>query len=113
MNLMLQRFRAPVSHAANHLRHVQKWGIMSPLQLKYCQQQQQVRNFGLMETLQNTATGKVNQNRENQFMKMIDLMCNSPKWTLRMWKSTMDEQLNSWLMYVPGMVSILFPPQLA
>jgi hypothetical protein len=41
---------------------------------------------------------------ENQFTKMTDLMVNSPKWTLQLWKSTMDDQLKSWVMYIPGMV---------
>ena len=63
----------------------------------------QGRSFGLMETLQATAGSKVNDNREAQFMKMIQLMTTSPKWTLAMWKGTMDEQLNSWMMYIPGM----------
>ncbi len=39
-------------------------------------------------------------------MKMIELMVTQPKWTLKLWKSTMDEQLNSWMMYIPGMVRI-------
>jgi hypothetical protein len=33
---------------------------------------------------------------------MITEMAETPKWTLRPWKSTVEKQLNSWSMYVPG-----------
>lgn len=36
---------------------------------------------------------------------MLDLMLNSENWSLRVWKATMDEHLNSWMMYIPGVSS--------
>lgn len=33
---------------------------------------------------------------------MITVMAETPKWTLRPWKVTVEKQLNSWSMYVPG-----------
>ena len=41
-----------------------------------------------------------------QFMKMIELMISTPNWTLRPWKTTLESQLNSWVMrLVPGVSS--------
>jgi signal recognition particle GTPase len=36
---------------------------------------------------------------------MIENMAKSETWTLRTWKSTIETQLSSWMMYVPGMSS--------
>ena len=40
-----------------------------------------------------------------QFEKMVEHMAASPTWTLRSWKQIMEQQLSSWLMYIPGMSS--------
>ena len=41
-----------------------------------------------------------------QFGKMIESMASTPNWTLRSWKSTIESQLNSWVMrFIPGMTS--------
>ena len=34
---------------------------------------------------------------------MLEVMLSGEKWSLRPWKKTIDDQLNSWIMYVPGM----------
>ena len=34
---------------------------------------------------------------------MIDLMIKNNDWSLRPWKQVMEDQLSSWLMYIPGM----------
>lgn len=36
---------------------------------------------------------------------MMDLMVTNQKWTLRPWKEVMEDQLKSWLLYIPGMSS--------
>jgi hypothetical protein len=36
---------------------------------------------------------------------MIETMVTSPKWTLRQWKVVLEDQLGSWMMYIPGMGS--------
>lgn len=33
---------------------------------------------------------------------MLQSMLAKSKWTLRDWKGTLDDQLNSWMMYMPG-----------
>lgn len=33
---------------------------------------------------------------------MVNLMTTQKKWTLRPWKQMMEEQLSSWLLYIPG-----------
>jgi len=40
---------------------------------------------------------------EKQFTKMMDTMVAYPKWTFRPWKEVMEDQLKSWLLYIPGM----------
>lgn len=42
---------------------------------------------------------------EKQFVKMMDLMAEAPTWTLRLWRTTLDEQLGSWISYIPGISS--------
>lgn len=44
-------------------------------------------------------------NTEQQFDKMMATMVNEPKWTFRVWKTVLEDQLNSWMMYIPGMSS--------
>ena len=34
---------------------------------------------------------------------MIEVMAATPKWTLRPWRTSLETQLNSWAMYMPGM----------
>lgn len=36
---------------------------------------------------------------------MVDTMLSNPNWTFRPWKQIMEEQLGSWMMYIPGMSS--------
>ena len=40
---------------------------------------------------------------DKQFEKMVQTMIDNPKWTLRQWKTLLDDQLSSWMMYIPGM----------
>ena len=42
---------------------------------------------------------------EKDFAVVISSMIDSPKWTLRPWRVTIEAQLNSWGMYVPGVSS--------
>jgi hypothetical protein len=34
---------------------------------------------------------------------MLETMVNGQKWTLRPMKKSLEDQLNSWMMYIPGM----------
>lgn len=36
---------------------------------------------------------------------MIEVMAAAPAWTLRQWKTMLEEQLGSWMTYIPGMSS--------
>lgn len=67
--------------------------------------QQINRTFGVMDTISNFASKRIETSKENQFSKMIQLMLDSPKWSLRQWKSTIDDQLGSWMQYIPGISS--------
>lgn len=40
---------------------------------------------------------------EKRFSSMLATMLSGEKWSLRPWKKTIDDQLGSWIMYVPGM----------
>ena len=51
----------------------------------------------------NFATGKVEEGKEKQFKNMLEEMSRSEKWTLRSWKQTIEKQLSSWMLYIPGM----------
>jgi signal recognition particle GTPase len=42
---------------------------------------------------------------EKQFEEMVKTMLESPVWSFRPWKKVMEEQLSSWVMYIPGMSS--------
>ena len=33
---------------------------------------------------------------------MLDQMLATPNWSLRPWKATLETQLSSWKMYIPG-----------
>lgn len=62
----------------------------------------QARSFGIADKVMGMATGAVEGRRDEQFSLMLKLMGDSPKWTLGNWKQTMDNQLNSWTQYIPG-----------
>lgn len=40
---------------------------------------------------------------DKRFASMLETMLSGEKWSLRPWKKTLEDQLGSWLMYVPGM----------
>lgn len=42
---------------------------------------------------------------EKHFNDMMSAMITSQNWSLRPWKQIMEEQLNSWVLYIPGMAS--------
>jgi len=68
---------------------------------------QNIRHFGIMNTigdsLTKVATNKMTGDSEKRFTGMLEVMLSGEKWSLRPWKKTIDDQLNSWIMYVPGM----------
>ena len=64
-----------------------------------------IRHFGVGDTLINMATGRVNANKDKQFGEMLDMMVSTPKWSFRPWRTTMETQLQSWTMYIPGVSS--------
>jgi signal recognition particle GTPase len=64
-----------------------------------------IRNFGISDSIMSFASKKMENKKENQFKDMITTMVKSPKWTLRVWRATMTDQLGSWTMYVPGVSS--------
>jgi hypothetical protein len=67
----------------------------------------QKRHLGVLDSVTNMATNAISGTKENQFEKMLEQMiATEPKnWTLRPWKKTMEDQLNGWIMYVPGVSS--------
>lgn len=34
---------------------------------------------------------------------MLQMMLTTPSWSLKVWKVTIEEQLGSWALYLPGM----------
>lgn len=65
---------------------------------------QQYRHFGIIgDTITKVATNKLTGDGEKRFAGMLEVMLSGEKWSLRPWKKTIDDQLNSWIMYVPGM----------
>ena len=64
-----------------------------------------IRHFAISDTIIGMAERGMSGNKDKQFKEMMDLMTNAPKWSLKSWKVTMDNQLNSWMMYVPGVSS--------
>ena len=42
---------------------------------------------------------------EKQFQEMLKSMTEGKDWTLRSWKDSIGKQMNSWMMYIPGMSS--------
>jgi signal recognition particle GTPase len=61
-----------------------------------------IRNFGVTDSVMGIAQSMTDGKKEKQFEMMLKLMAESPKWNLRHWKKTMDEQLSSWTQYIPG-----------
>lgn len=51
------------------------------------------------------ATSRIQANKDKQFLALVESMVSSERWTLRAWRSTLGDQLNSWLMYIPGLSS--------
>ena len=64
-----------------------------------------VRRLSIADTLLNAATSKLGENKDQKFSDMIDKMISTPKWSFRPWRDTMESQLNSWTMYLPGVGS--------
>mmetsp|Transcript_9648 Transcript_9648/g.18108 ORF Transcript_9648/g.18108 Transcript_9648/m.18108 type:complete len:222 (-) Transcript_9648:188-853(-) len=58
--------------------------------------------FGITDAIMGTVRDKMDDHKENNFKKMIDDMSETKKWDMRKWKGTIEEQANSWAMYVPG-----------
>ena len=63
------------------------------------------RDFGVGESLVSMATGKLSENKDKKFAEMLEKMVSVPQWTFRPWRETMDNQLSSWTMYIPGVGS--------
>ena len=77
------------------------WGgrLCTPTQLV------QRRSFGVGDTIMSMATNKLSENKEVKFAEMLEKMVATPKWTFRPWRDTMQSQLSSWTMYLPGVGS--------
>ena len=61
------------------------------------------RSFGISDKIMDFAHSKVNDRKEETFRKTMDEMIKAKKWTLKSWRVTLDESLNSWLLKIPGM----------
>lgn len=61
-----------------------------------------MRHFGVGETMMNMATKGIHANKDKQFGEMLETMVATPKWSFRPWRATMETQLQSWTMYIPG-----------
>lgn len=60
------------------------------------------RNFGIADTLMEKAKETMGSSKEKQFKDMIVAMTATPHWTYRAWAKSMENQLSSWTMYIPG-----------
>lgn len=70
------------------------------------QQQVTIRSFGVItDTISKMVNNKMESDKEKKFTTLMATMLSGEKWSLRQWKKTMEDQLNSWVMYVPGMRS--------
>jgi len=65
----------------------------------------QRRHLAIGETLISMAEKGMSGGKEKQFQEMLNMMTSETKWSLKPWKKTMDTQLDSWMMYVPGVSS--------
>lgn len=61
-----------------------------------------VRSFGIVDNLMGFAGKQMEKKRDSAFVEMIEQMVSSQKWNLRHVKGTLEKQLSSWTMYVPG-----------
>jgi hypothetical protein len=43
------------------------------------------------------------QYAEKKFQEMMQMMLTTPNWSLKIWKITVEKQLGSWALYIPGM----------
>jgi len=69
-------------------------------------QQVTSRSFGIItDTISKMVNNKMESDKEKKFTTLMATMLSGEKWSLRQWKKTLEDQLNSWVMYVPGMRS--------
>ena len=64
-----------------------------------------IRRLSVGETLLNAVSSGLTGNKEKKFGEMLDMMVSTPKWSFRPWRTTMETQLQSWTMYIPGVSS--------
>ncbi len=62
-----------------------------------------IRSLSISDRIMDFAHQKVSDNKEKTFAKTLDAMTAAKKWTLKSWRATLDESLNSWLLKIPGM----------
>ena len=60
------------------------------------------RNFSVVDNVMGFAGKQMEKKRDASFGEMIGLMVSSRRWSLRNVLGTLDKQLKSWTMYVPG-----------
>lgn len=65
----------------------------------------QMRSFGVTDTIMGMAERGMQGNKDKEFLKMLDMMASAQKWSIRPWKESMESQLGSWSMYIPGVSS--------
>ena len=63
----------------------------------------QIRQFGITDTIWGFANDKVEETKQKQFKTMIQLMTSEHEFSLRQYKETLEKQLSSWMMYIPGL----------
>lgn len=63
------------------------------------------RNLGITDKIINFATNTVEQTKEKQFATMVESMISLKDFTMRSYKESLDKQLTSWMMYIPGVSS--------
>ncbi len=61
-----------------------------------------VRSFSITEKVIDFATNRIEKTKEKQFQQMVEAMTQTNDWTLKKWKTIIEQQLSSWLMYIPG-----------
>ena len=61
-----------------------------------------IRQFGVMDNVMGFAGKQMEKKRDNAFIEMTELMISSPKWNLKHVKATLESQLKSWTMFIPG-----------
>jgi len=69
-------------------------------------QMMQSRSFGIVtDTISKMMNSRIETDKEKKFTTLMATMLSGEKWSLRQWKKTLGDQLNSWMMYVPGMTN--------